>query len=288
MDDVVKMVVEKYDGSLKAEHGTGRNMAPFVEKEWGEAAYNLMREIKAIFDPHHILNPGVIINEDAEAHIKNLKSLPATHEIVDKCIECGFCEPVCPPKDLTFTPRQRIVARREISRQMRAGVATKKVMALSKAYQYPGPDTCATDGLCGMRCPVEIDTGQMVKILRKEANGKLGNIIADWVADKFDGVTRTVSTTLNAVDSVHKITGTTLMKAASKMARKTTRGKLPLWNREMPSGVEQIKPASVDIRNPLKVVYFPSCASRAMQQGIAVLRERTKSVSHCPTKPDPC
>ncbi len=105
MDEVVKLVVEKYDGSLKAEHGTGRNMAPFVQKEWGEAAFNLMREIKNIFDPHNLLNPGVILNDDAEAHIKDLKPLPATHEIVDKCIECGFCEPVCPSKDLTFTPQ---------------------------------------------------------------------------------------------------------------------------------------------------------------------------------------
>ena len=120
MEEVVRLVVEKYDGSLKAEHGTGRNMAPFVQKEWGEAAFTLMKEIKAIFDPQNLLNPGVIINEDAEAHIKNLKPLPATHEIVDKCIECGFCEPICPSRDLTFTPRQRIVGRREISRRLAA------------------------------------------------------------------------------------------------------------------------------------------------------------------------
>ena len=264
MDEVVKMVVEKYDGSLKAEHGTGRNMAPFVHKEWGEVAYGLMREIKALFDPNHILNPGVILNEDAEAHIKNLKPLPPTHEIVDKCIECGFCEPVCPSKNLTFTPRQRIVARREISRKMAAGCDVGEVLALTKAYQYPGPDTCATDGLCGMRCPVEIDTGKMVKVLRKEANGKLGNIIADWVADNSEGVSRAISATLNTVDTVHKTTGTPFMSRASKLARAVTRGRLPLWNRETPSGVLKIKPGSVNANNPLKVVYFPSCTSRFM------------------------
>jgi D-lactate dehydrogenase len=264
MDEVVKMVVEKYDGSLKAEHGTGRNMAPFVEKEWGEAAYSLMREIKAIFDPNQILNPGVILNQDAEAHIKNLKPLPPTHEIVDKCIECGFCEPVCPSKNLTFTPRQRIVARREISRKMAAGCGANELMALSKAYQYPGPDTCATDGLCGMRCPVEIDTGKMVKVLRKEANGKLGNIIADWVADNSDRVSRAISSGLTAVDFVHKTTGTPFMERASKIARKASIGHLPLWNREMPSGVPKIIPGPVNSKNPLKVVYFPSCTSRFM------------------------
>ncbi len=264
MAEVVQLVVEKYDGSLKAEHGTGRNMAPFVQKEWGEAAFSLMCEIKNIFDPHNLLNPGVILNEDAEAHIKDLKPLPATHEIVDKCIECGFCEPVCPSKDVTFTPRQRIVGRREISREMVATGDSKKFRELAKAYQYPGKNTCAADGLCSTRCPVGIDTGKMVKALRQESNGKLGNTMADWVAGNFGGVAKAISTTLNVVDSVHKMTGTPFMETASSLARKVTMDQLPLWSREMPSGVSKIKKEPVNDANPLKVVYFPSCASRSM------------------------
>jgi len=264
MDEVVRLVVEKYDGSLKAEHGTGRNMAPFVQKEWGEAAFQLMREIKNIFDPFHLLNPGVILNEDAEAHIKDLKPLPATHEIVDKCIECGFCEPVCPSKDLTFTPRQRIVGRREISRQLVAAGHSKNVRELVKAYRYPGKDTCAADSLCSTRCPVGIDTGKMIKALREEAHGKLGNSLADWVAGHFGGVAGTISSTLNVVDGVHKRTGTRFMEIASGMARKATMNQLPLWNREMPSGVPKIEMEQMSGADALQVVYFPSCASRAM------------------------
>ena len=264
MADVVRLVVEKYDGSLKAEHGTGRNMAPFVEKEWGEAAFNLMREVKALFDPLNLLNPGVILNEDAEAHVKNLKPLPATHELVDKCIECGFCEPVCPSKDITFTPRQRIVGRREISRQMASGADPKMLKTLIKAYQYPGKDTCAADSLCSTRCPVGIDTGKMVKALREESNGKLGNMVADLVAGGFLPLAKTISATLNVVDSVHKMTGTPFMEAASGIARKATLDNLPLWNKEMPAGVPKIVPPAVNRDNPRKVVYFPSCASRAM------------------------
>lgn len=264
MAEVVALVVDKYDGSLKAEHGTGRNMAPFVQKEWGEAAFNLMREIKKIFDPHNLLNPGVILNDDVEAHIKDLKPLPATHEIVDKCIECGFCEPVCPSKDVTFTPRQRIVGRREISRQMAAGGDSKRVKELVKAYQYPGKDTCAADSLCSTRCPVGIDTGKMVKALRQEANTKLGNTVADWVAGHFGAVAKTISGTLNVVDLVHKRTSTPFMETASELARKATLNKLPLWNPEMPSGVPSIDDAPAHGVDLLQVVYFPSCASRAM------------------------
>ena len=185
MADVVDMVVTKYDGSLKAEHGTGRNMAPFVEKEWGVAAFALMKEIKEIFDPDNLLNPGVIINDDAEAHINNLKTLPRTHEIADKCIECGFCEPVCPSRTLTFTPRQRIAGRREISRRRAAGDNDRELARLTRSYRYPGMHTCAADGLCGIRCPVEIDTGKMVKALRQEAHGAAADKIAAGVGSPF-------------------------------------------------------------------------------------------------------
>jgi D-lactate dehydrogenase len=264
MDEVVRLVVEKYDGSLKAEHGTGRNMAPFVQKEWGEAAYGLMREIKTIFDPQNLLNPGVILNDDAEAHIKNLKPLPATHEIVDKCIECGFCEPVCPSRDLTFTPRQRIVGRREISRRLADRNDPSGVREFVKAYRYPGMNTCAADSLCSTRCPVGIDTGKLIKFLREEAHGKLGNTVADWTAGHFDKVARGIGTTLNIVDKVHAKTGTPFMEAACGAARTASLKKLPLWNREMPTAAARIIPAATVSGNPRKVVYFPSCAARAM------------------------
>ena len=128
MDDVVRLVVRRYDGALKAEHGTGRNMAPFVEAEWGRDAYAVMRRVKALVDPDGLLNPGVIINADPRAHLRHLKALPAVEDEVDACIECGYCEPRCPSRDLTLTPRQRIVVtardraargRRECSRARR-------------------------------------------------------------------------------------------------------------------------------------------------------------------------
>ena len=275
MADVVDMVVDTYDGSLKAEHGTGRNMAPFVEKEWGSAAYELMKEIKDIFDPDCLLNPGVILNEDAETHVKNLKPLPATHEIADKCIECGFCEPSCPSRDLSFTPRQRIAGRREISRRIDSEGSTREVKRFAGRYQYPGMDTCAADGLCATRCPVGIDTGKMVKALRDEAHGPLAEKIAGAVGSQFDKVARSIAPVLNGVDGIHKHTSTSFMEGASKIARTTTLDKLPLWNREMPTGSKKINPRPINLSNPLKVVYFPSCASRAMGGPSRYDEERT-------------
>ena len=116
MEALAELVADKYEGSLKAEHGTGRNMAPFVEREWGAQAYALMRRIKALFDPQDLLNPGVLLNDDPQIHLKNLKPMPAVSPLLDRCIECGFCEPQCPSHGLTFSPRQRIVAAREMAR----------------------------------------------------------------------------------------------------------------------------------------------------------------------------
>ena len=171
MDALCRMVVDKYDGSLKAEHGTGRNVAPFVELEWGAEAYALMRGIKRLFDPQGLLNPGVILNGDPDAHVKNLKPLPACDPIVDKCIECGFCEPKCPSRGLTLSPRQRIVGWREIARRERSGEDAAATATLLELYDYHGIDTCAACGLCATACPVGIETGLLIKSLRGRRAG---------------------------------------------------------------------------------------------------------------------
>jgi D-lactate dehydrogenase len=62
MEEMCHIVATKHSGSLKGEHGTGRNVAPFVEMEWGSKAYELMWQLKELFDPDYVLNPSVILN----------------------------------------------------------------------------------------------------------------------------------------------------------------------------------------------------------------------------------
>ncbi len=262
MADVAEMVVSKYDGSLKAEHGTGRNMAPFVEMEWGREAYELMKRIKRIFDPKNLLNPGVILNNDPEAHLKNLKPIPAASEKIDKCIECGFCEPSCVSAELTLTPRQRIVVYREMASLSRSGHEPHIAASLAKAYQYAGNETCATDGLCATACPVKIDTGKLIKNLRTEQIG--GNQKrAVWIADHMAGVTASARVGLSVVGFFHSVLGTSLMKGISGGLRSISGNRIPLWNPYMPMGAKKID-ATQNIKSENKVVYFPSCINRAM------------------------
>jgi len=264
MSAVSNLVVHKYDGSLKAEHGTGRNMAPFVELEWGKEAYNLMREIKHIFDPLNILNPGVILNSDKEIHLKNLKPIPAASEIIDKCTECGFCEPSCVSAGLTLTPRQRIVIHREVFSLRKSGLDPHIAASLAKSYEYAGNETCATDGLCAMNCPVKIDTGKLIKNLRSEEIASHRND-GIWIADHMSLITSVGRRALSIISFFHTILGTNVMQGISGGLRRISGNRIPAWNKYMPKGARNIKTKKEEGSDNLrKVVYFPSCINRSM------------------------
>lgn len=155
-------------GNLKAEHGAGRAMAPFVKRQFGPELFSAMHHIKTLFDPLGILNPGVIFTDDPFSHLQNVKNFPAAHDTVDSCVECGFCESSCPSAGLTLTPRERIVA-------MREGIGSRSVsgVRLTRAQRYEIDQTCAVDGMCAVNCPVGINTGQMVKQLRDQQTSRL-------------------------------------------------------------------------------------------------------------------
>jgi len=246
MDDVCHLVVDKYDGSLKAEHGTGRNMAPFVELEWGKEAADLMRRIKQLFDPTGLLNPGVIINDNANAHLENLKPMPAAEDIVDRCIECGFCEPLCPSHRLTLSPRQRIVSVRELARRAAAGEAAG---AIGEDYPYMGLDTCAACGLCSTACPVGINTGDLTRRLRGQHLGATSRAINAWTGEHFG--------TFGSLGRA----GLTVGHAVSGVLGDNFLGRISggTWKKNMPHAGKSPVARSTQ-GDP--VVYFPTCGGR--------------------------
>ncbi|PZW51439.1 D-lactate dehydrogenase [Pseudomonas sp. URIL14HWK12:I3] len=259
MDDVAQLVAVEFGGSLKAEHGTGRNMAPFVALEWGQDAYQLMWQLKRLLDPNGILNPDVVLSEDPAIHLKHLKPLPAADAIVDKCIECGFCEPVCPSKGLTLSPRQRIVMWRDIQARERDGQDTR---ALRDTFQYQGMDTCAATGLCAQRCPVGINTGELVKKLRAQTaeHGKA----ADWLAEHFKTAMGGARLSLTAANTARKLLGAPRLNRLSAVLSKTSKGRMPRWTPAMPQPVRPVRVGEASNDPRPRVVYLAACVSKVM------------------------
>jgi len=268
MDFLCKLVVS-LDGSLKAEHGTGRNVAPYVEMEWGAKATAIMWELKTLFDPSFLLNPGVILNKNPNVHMENLKPLPVAHGVIDTCMECGFCESACPSGHVTLTPRQRIVATRELARLDARGEIEdlNKAVEMRKLYTYAALDTCAADGMCAEKCPVQINTGRMVKDLRAQAiaHDSMEARVADAFSSRFGLGMAAVPILLNTVDIVHALIGTTIMKTIANAVG-------PMvglyWTPYLAKGAASMKPQPTVVALPgqevKKVVYFATCVSRSM------------------------
>ncbi|MBL4940626.1 MAG: FAD-binding oxidoreductase [Colwellia sp.] len=269
---VAHLIAVDYQGSLKAEHGTGRNIAPFVELEWGSELYLVMKKLKKLFDPQGILNPGVIINEDQKAHLKHLKIMTKTDDrssssIIDKCIECGFCESVCPSLTLTLSPRQRIAVWRQISllqQKRQEGTITKEQQQeldnLEQDYQYFGVDSCAATGLCGQQCPVGIDTGLFIKNLRAKAN--TDGRISQHLAKNFANLSRIARFSLNAMQLVNKVVGDKVMQHTFSALNKVSGNLTPKWRQTWPAGAKPIAVTHYSKKFINKVVYIPACGNR--------------------------
>ena len=294
MEEVKRLVVDTYDGSLKAEHGTGRNMAPFVRYEWGEEAYQLMKAIKQLFDPKGLLNPGVIFNDDPQCHIKCFKPLPLLHQEatpqhdtkhateaaaiynkINRCIECGFCEVNCLSCGLTLSSRQRIVIQRELARLRESGNDPERLQRLTKQYQYLGNETCAGDGLCSLSCPMGINTADLTHLVRQQQlpPSSLGYQLGDYAARHFAGMKETLRPVLGLADMGHSVLGTSLMSSITRGLHRALG--LPQWFPSMPKPYiykgshivsADVAYSKATLEQPTKrqVVYFPSCINQTM------------------------
>jgi D-lactate dehydrogenase len=236
MAGLVELIVDKYEGSLKAEHGTGINMAPYVEREWGAKATELMWRVKQLADPDGVLSPGVVLNRDPGAHLRNLKTTPQIEESATTCVECGFCEPVCPSRNLTTTPRQRIVLRREMARQPNGSPVQK---ALLEEFEYEALETCAADGSCQLACPVGIDTGLFVKEMRKRRHTERAERTALATAKRW-----------GTVEGASRAG----LRFGGPLARRSERG------RALPPPASGKLPATM--HTGAAAVYVPSCTNR--------------------------
>ena len=251
-EDLVDLVLSA-NGSLKAEHGTGRIMAPYVRRQFGDELYAVMREVKALCDPAGVLNPGVVLTDDPAAHLAHLKTTLPVDPLVDTCVECGYCEPVCPSRDVTTTPRQRIVLLREIARAEADG-DRRRAGELRRDAGYEAVDTCAADSMCLVACPVAIDTGAAMKSLRAERLGPAAQRSGTAAARHWAGAVTGLRAGL-------RVAGTLpggLLSAGSRAARRVLpEDWTPRLDGDLP-GPGPRRPAPARPRDAV-AVFFPSC-----------------------------
>ena len=296
MEAMVDSVIA-LQGSTKAEHGTGRMIAPFVEKEWGEKAYAINRRIKEIFDPHALINPDVIISDNPQIHTQNLKQSSEVEDFINQCMECGFCEKVCPSRELTLTPRQRIAVRKEIARleallngadsmvsksvieSSAKAVSTQKIgqgktiadlrdnaqklKELKRDYQYFGIETCATCSMCSLSCPLEIDSAKIAQKLSPSTKSAISRFIATQSAKHFSPTLSLAKGGLHIANFGFAIFGKNTLNTLSKKMRF-----LPYIPRSLPrANAYKLESKLVFTSNAqssqVSVIYFSTCINRS-------------------------
>jgi D-lactate dehydrogenase len=142
---------------------------------------------------------------------------------------------------------------------MQAGHDTPNYKQLLKEYQYAGLDTCATDGLCQMDCPVDINTGELVKRLRHEQHGALAKKVAGWVSRNFSAAERLVKLLLHTGTGMNRIFGRHFMTRLTSGVQKIIPS-MPMWWNELQPPPKAIfsKPEQP------QYVYLSACIQRMM------------------------
>lgn len=285
MEAMVDSVIA-LQGSTKAEHGTGRMIAPFVEKEWGAKAYAINRRIKEIFDPHSLINPDVIISDNPQIHTQNLKQSSEVEDFINQCMECGFCEKVCPSRELTLTPRQRIAVRKEIARlEALLGVDSmdskgvmessaearseaiadfsqkdnaQKLKELKQGYKYFGIETCAICSMCSLSCPLEIDSGKIASKLSPATKGTFSRFIAAQTAKHFSSTLSLAKGGLRIANFSSNMLGkNTLSNLSNKIKF------LPYIPRSLPrANAYRLESKDSNAQSQVAVIYFSTCINR--------------------------
>ncbi|EGB14171.1 D-lactate dehydrogenase (cytochrome) [Pseudodesulfovibrio mercurii] len=261
-EDIVDVMIEHFEGSLKAEHGTGRSIAPYVAREWGPEIYGMMQKLKRLLDPQGLFNPGVLLNDDPDCNFTGLKQPWGLHEFVDNCNGCGFCDSVCPTREIGFTPRQRIYVKRTIERLRKQG-DTKRAEHWEEMFRQYGLDICATDGLCQLRCPLAVDTASYMRHLRHENLSDFAKGTAHRIGRNFSKAAGLASMALTVGRGSQEIIGHGGVALVDRLARKAVGMCVPDLPAMKLRGGSSVPSAKANASRQ-KVVYFPSCAVRTM------------------------
>lgn len=191
-------LVARYGGSVSGEHGDGRARSELLRLIYRPEVLELFSQVKELFDPQHLLNPGVIVDPDALAESIRLTQLPLRQELpgqlamayegeadgfasaVHRCTGVGKCRADSAGRGGTMCPSFQATRDERHSTRGRARVLQEMVSGDLLAPRWDSPevaealDLCLSCKACGTECPTGTDMATYkAEVLHQSYTGRL-------------------------------------------------------------------------------------------------------------------
>jgi len=193
ISDEVFVLVKKYKGSWSGEHGDGRNRGHRLRDYFGEEVYGSLKEIKTLFDPHHLMNPHIIIDvPPMDMHLRygdqyrdkkydfvyHYRKDHSFEALVHNCSGVGACRN---HKGGTMCPSFRATSEEKDSTRGRANALRLGISGQLGFNSLTDPaildtlDLCLSCKACKSECPSNVDMAKLKsEVLQKKYDS--GNI----------------------------------------------------------------------------------------------------------------
>lgn len=254
-------------GTISGEHGDGLSRTAFIRSQYGPL-YTVFREIKTLFDPHNLMNPGKIISDDPHVTLRNIRpapqKLPETVELnlrwdsagivaaAERCNGCGTCK--TQSADMRMCPFFRIDQAEASSPRAKANVIRNVCNGQLDPWELSMPgvkelaDLCFNCKQCQLECPSNVDIPQMMIEAKAAYVAANGLRRSDWVLSRahsfgaFGSVTSPVTNW--AIGNryarwwMEKVLGIARQRKLPRFARRTFLRSMDRGCRRMPSPSE--------------------------------------------------
>lgn len=193
-------------GTVSGRHGTGLARTPWVARQFGPL-YPVLRQIKAIFDPKNIFNPGKIVDPDpnlarplrkaefAEPAVLPVRLAWAADAIqteVAHCNGCGQCrtesagQRMCPIFRVEQTEAATPRAKANLLRDLLQGQANG--LQLSAEEVRTVADLCVNCKMCALECPAHVNIPKLMLEAKAANVAEHGLDASDWFFTRLEGV----------------------------------------------------------------------------------------------------